>query len=176
LIILFQRIFILAIVCFPSLIFAQLDREKVGNESFFTQQGGFFNYGDKDKVNIFVSTWGYTKYPGRYLIPKGTTVQDLISYSGGPLAETNLEELRLFRPKNDSLGNYKDKIITLNYNDLFWNDEPKTKNYANPELMTGDVLIFTGEPRYFARDNVNFILSIAAVLISIGILAVSLIK
>ena len=40
--------------------------------------------------------------------------------------------------------------------------------------MPGDILIFTGEPRYFGRDNVNFILSISAVLISIGILIVSI--
>lgn len=169
---------ILIILSFPSLLFSQNDREKVGNNEITSQQGGFYNYGDKDKVNIEVNIWGYVKYPGKYLIPKGSTVMDLISYSGGPITESKLEDIRLFRPKNDSLHT-KDKLINLDYNDLLWDSPPEDlknfKNKINIALMPGDILIFTGEPRYFARDNINFILSISAVLISIGILVVSII-
>ena len=104
---------------------------------------------------------------------------DLISYSGGPVTESKLEDIRLFRPRNDSLHT-KDKLINLDYNDLLWEapqtDRERFKNKINLTLEPGDVLIFTGEPRYFARDNVNFILSLSAVLVSIGILIVSIVK
>lgn len=126
-----------------------------------------------------MNIWGYVKYPGKYLIPKGSTIMDLISYSGGPLIESKLEDIRLFRPKNDSLGT-QDKLINLDYNDLLWeapvSDRERFKSKINLMLQPGDILIFTGEPRYFARDNINIILSVSAVLISLGILVVSIVK
>lgn len=170
----FQIIFI--VILLPAYSFSQVDRQKVGNEYFNNQQGGFFNYGDKDKVNIDVNIWGFVKFPGKYLVPKGSTVQDLISYSGGPSVEARLEDVILYRPKNDSLNNSKDQIINLYYNDLFWEEIKLSKDRRNPVLSPGDILILKGEPRYFARDNVNFILSISAVLISLGILVVTAIS
>lgn len=170
------KAFTLIFLSIPAIIFSQVDRQKVGNDMLTSQQGGFYNYGDKDKVNIEVNVWGYVKFPGKYLIPKGSTIMDLISYSGGPLTETKLEDIRLFRPKNDSLRIAEDKVIELNYNDLFWEERVSSKSKYNSEMIPGDILILTGEPRYFARDNVNFILSISAVLISIGILLVSIVK
>lgn len=170
----FHIIFI--VIFIPVILFSQVDRQKVGNESFFNQQGGFFNYGDKDNVNIDVNVWGFVKFPGKYLIPEGSTVQDLISYSGGPIVDAKLEEVILYRPKNDSLGNFKDKLIDLSYNDLFWEEVRQGKDRMNPVLKPGDILVIRGEPRYFARDNVNFILSISAVLISLGILVVTAIS
>lgn len=172
----FFKISTFIFISFPVFSFAQLDKQKVGNESFYPQQGGFYNYGDKDKVNIDVNVWGYVKYPGKYLIPKGSTIQDLISYCGGPLVESKLEDIRLFRPKNDSLNISKDKIINLDYNDLFWEDKVSSNDKINFELLPGDILILPGEPRYFARENVSLILSISATLISLGILVVSIVK
>lgn len=173
------KIFVITILCIPAFSLSQIDRQQVGNDQINTQQGGYYNYGGKDKVNIEVNIWGYVKYPGKYLIPKGSTVMDLISYSGGPITESKLEDIRLFRPRNDSL-NTKDKLINLDYNDLLWDspvaDREKFKNKINLTLLPGDVLIFTGEPRYFTRDNISFILSISAVLISIGILVISITK
>jgi len=153
-----------------------VDRQKVGNDEAFSQQGGFYNFGDKNKVNIDVNVWGFVKFPGKYLIPKGSTVQDLISYSGGPLIDSKLEDFRLFRPKNDSLKITKDEVFYLNYDDLLWNEKVKSGNKTNPVLQPGDVLIIKGEPRYFTRDNVAFILSISSVLISLGILVVTAIS
>ena len=81
----FIRFSILIILTIPSSLLSQIDREKVGNNEINSQQGGYYNYGDKDRVNIEVNIWGYVKFPGKYLIPKGSTVMDLISYSGGPI-------------------------------------------------------------------------------------------
>ncbi len=161
----------------PSILYSQQDGLRVGNDNFLSQQGGFYNYGDKDGVNIYVNIWGYVKFPGKYLIPKGSTIVDLISYGGGPLTDAKLEDIRLFRPKNDSLGIYKDEFKKIDYNDLVWEeDATNIKNKVKAVLLPGDVLVLTGEPRYFGRDNLNFVLAISSVLISLGILAVSIAK
>lgn len=164
-------------VLFPGLLFSQQEGLRVGNDNFLSQQGGYYNYGDKDGVNIYVNIWGYVKFPGKYLIPKGSTVVDLISYGGGPLTDAKLEDIRLFRPKNDSLGFYKDQLKKFNYNDLVWDEDAQIKQQkVNIELQPGDVLVLTGEPRYFGRDNLNLWLAISSVMISLGILVVSIAK
>lgn len=154
----------------------QNDKEKVGETLIGTSTGSFYNYSDKNKVNIEVNIWGFVKNPGKYLIPKGSSVQDLISYSGGPILETNLEDIRLFRPKNDSLGISDDKIINLNYNDLLWSEKMGTNKLLNPTLEPGDILVFPGGPRYFFRDNISLIASLISVLVTIAVLIVTITK
>jgi hypothetical protein len=158
-----------------NLVYSQPDREQVGNENLLNISGGaFYNYAQKNKVNIEVNIWGYVKHPGKYLIPKGVTVQDLISYAGGPLVDANLDQIKLYRPKNDSLFIESDLIIRLNYDDLFWEEQVGSKGKKNPVLLPGDILIFPGEPRLFFKENLSIILSIASVLISLGILVLSI--
>jgi hypothetical protein len=173
----FASILILLALIAPSFIYSQQDRLRVGNDNFLSQQGGFYNYGDKDGVNIYVNIWGYVKFPGKYLIPKGSNIVDLISYSGGPLTDATLEDIRLFRPKNDSLGIFKDEFRKIDYNDLVWEEKVNVvKNKVQSVLLPGDVVILTGEPRYFGRDNLNLVLAISSILISLGILVVSITK
>lgn len=128
-------------------------------------------------MNIYVNLWGYAKFPGKYLIPEGSTIIDLISYAGGPVTDATLEDIRLFRPRNDSLGTFKDELRKIDYNDFVWEDKVSAKkNRVNLELRPGDVLVLTGEPRTFGRDNLNTILAITSVLISLGILAVTIVE
>jgi hypothetical protein len=170
----FNIILILCSFFILSGIVKSQDKEKVGVNQIFSQQGGFYNFGDRDKVNIEVSVWGYVKYPGKYIISKGSTIVDLISYAGGPLVDAKLENIRLFRPKNDTLNITKDEMINLNYEDIFWSEKIMEKSKRNISLMPGDVLIFPGEPRLFFKDNLSIILSIGSVLISLAILVVSI--
>jgi hypothetical protein len=153
------------------------DKERVGSNQIFSQQGGFFNYSEKDKVNIEVSVWGYVKFPGKYIIPQGSTLVDLISFAGGPIIDAKLEEIRLFRQKNDTLNISADEMIKIDYNDIFWSENVfsnKTNKNRNITLKPGDVLVFPGEPRLFFKDNFSLILSAASVLISLTILIVSI--
>jgi len=150
------------------------DKERVGNFQTYSQSGGLFNYGEKDKVNIEVSIWGYVKFPGKYIIPQGSTLVDLVSYAGGPSVDAKLDNIRLFRPKNDSLNISEDEMIKIDYNDIFWLDKVTFKKNRNIIMKPGDILIFPGEPRLFFKDNISIILSVASVLISLAILVVSI--
>lgn len=154
---------------------AQDDKTKIGTDQNSTQQGGYYNFGDKTKVNIEVNVLGYVRYPGKYLIPRGSTFQDLMAFCGGPTIDAKYDKIRLYRPKNDSLGIRSDKIIQLDYNDIFWEDrinDSVTK--TNPVLLPGDFLIFPGDQKLFFRDSIGIITSIASVLISLGILVLTI--
>ncbi|HRE40591.1 MAG TPA: SLBB domain-containing protein [Ignavibacteria bacterium] len=156
--------------------YAQNDREQVGRPDILgNTTGGFYNYSDPNKVNIEVSVWGYVKYSGKYLIPEGSTIQDLISYAGGPTIDAELKDIRLFRPKNDSLGITKDQIIKLDYDDLFWNENlGSSTNKNNPILSPGDVLVFPGEPKLFFADKLSLYLAVGSTLISLAILILNI--
>ena len=152
------------------------DNIRIGFDEIQKTGINYFNYAEKDKINIEVSLWGYVKSPGKYLIPQGTRAIDILTLGGGPLQDAMLEDIRIVRLKNDSLNISKDRIINLNYNDFLWEDQIKTGSKDNPVLMPGDIILVPGEPRYFFRENLSIILSISTVLISVGILIINIVN
>lgn len=155
---------------FYNILFAQEDT-KIGINfgSRGTTQGAFYDYSDPETINIKVAVWGYVRYPGRYIIPFGTTSRDLLSYAGGPDANALLEKLKIYRVDEEG----KDKIIELNYNKLLWEDDASYP-IENIELQAGDVLLVPGEPRLFFREYLSIILSITSTLISLSILILNI--
>ena len=101
----YLQIFLLLILV--SSLSGQDNKEKIGLEEIGKNGVNYYNYADKEKVNFEVSVWGYVKNPGRYLIPAGTTFLDLITFCGGPIVESKMDDVRLIRVKNDSL-NFKE--------------------------------------------------------------------
>ncbi len=59
--------------------FAQEDDYQVGlSQDYIRQnQGAYYDYSDPAGLNIRVSVWGYVKYPGRYIIPQRSNINDL---------------------------------------------------------------------------------------------------
>jgi len=150
--------------------------------------GGFYDYSEADKINIPVSVLGYAKFPGKYLVPEGTNVMDLLAYAGGPTTDALLEQIALFRystsdtsafppPKNakDSLqiSQTGNKVLELNYNSLLW-DEISPPVDTIPVLQPGDVLLLKGEPRFFFRDYISIGLQILSAAISLTILILNI--
>jgi protein involved in polysaccharide export with SLBB domain len=119
-----------------------------------------------------VNLWGFVRYPGRYRVPINTTFMDLITYAGGPIMESNLEEIRILRNSTNPEG--KPEMIVLDYNDLLWDSKISSKPKHNPVLKPGDVIVIKEEKRYTFRENVGFYLPIITSLISIVTLIVTL--
>ncbi len=137
----------------------------------YQTNAGLFDYSDPAAVNIKVAVWGFVRYPGKYIVPGYSNVNDLLSYSGGPTDAARLEDLRIIRINPDS----SETIIPLNYKDLLFNSDV-TKIKGSPQLKAGDVLLVSGEPRLYFTNYLQIALSIASTLISLSILLINIFK
>ncbi len=177
------------LLVFSTTFLIQAQDVKIGRDAQIRQTGGaFFDYSDPDRINITVSALGYVKFPGKYLVPEGTTVLDLLAFSGGPTTDAKLEQIALFRfansdtaafppPKNakdssliSSTGN---RVLELNYNSLLWEDNIRPVDTI-PKLQPGDILLLKGEPRFFFRDYLSIALQILSAAISLTILILNI--
>lgn len=168
------KIYVFIVYCFLSLTsaFAQNDVQ-IGSDfrNYRQPQGAYYDYSDPAKINIKVHLWGYVKYPGYYVIPSGSTVNDLISYAGGPTDDALLQDVRVYR-KNE---NQTDVMYKYNYDALLWQDTLNS-HIDFPFLLAGDVVLVPGEPRYFLRQDISFYLSLTTGLASIAALIISILK
>jgi len=153
-----------------NITFAQQEDYQVGlSQDYLRQsQGAYFDYSDADGLNIKVSVWGYVQYPGRYIIPERSTINDLISYAGGISDNSDLEEMRIFRVNPDSTQ----EMFIYNYDDLWWN-ETLQKQLTLSKMEAGDVLIVPGRPRWYWENYLTLTLSIVGVLLSLATLIIT---
>lgn len=154
-------------------VFSQ-DDDLILGQSQKQNSAAIFDLSDPIGVNIEVNLWGFVKLPGRYRVPVTTTFLDLMSFSGGPTEESNLEEIRILRNGNDP--GKKPEVIKLNYDDLMWNDEISSKTRINPVLQSGDVVIILKEKRYSFREDIGFYLPILTTALSITVLVITINK
>jgi len=152
------------------LCFAQ-DDVQIGMRlnKFERERGGLYDYSNPDEINIKVMVWGYVYFPGQYIIPSTSSVNDLLALAGGPLKDADIEDLRLFRINIDSTQS----MIKFDYNDLLW-EEKLSGNVRIPNLKAGDILLVPGYERFFFKDYLSIILSITSVLTSVAILLVTI--
>ncbi|MGZ8887636.1 MAG: SLBB domain-containing protein [Nitrososphaeraceae archaeon] len=165
-----KRIFISCFILFAIPLFAQVDQQ-IGRtrDQFNSYYGNFYDYSDPTTINVKVSIWGYVRSPGKYIVPIYTTVPDLISYAGGPVEESNLDDVRIYRVDK----NANEEIIKLNYTDLLHEDQ-LNKNKVNPNLKAGDILIIPGSPKYYFTNYLNISLSILSAIVSLTILVITI--
>jgi hypothetical protein len=135
------------------------------------QQGGLFDYSNPSTINIKVQLWGYVQYPGYYVVPAGISINELISFAGGPKEDASLEDIRVTKIKEGT----PTKMVKYNYNDMVWEDEIKNQiNFVR--LEAGDIVVVPGEPRYFVREDIAFYLGIVTTLASLTALILSIIS
>jgi len=134
-------------------------------------KGGQYDYSDPDAINIKVLVWGYVEFPGHYIIPSKSSVNDLLALAGGPTTDANIEDLRLFRINDD----LTQSMIKFDYNDLLWN-EKLTREIQIPVLKAGDILLVPGEPRWFLKDYLGITLSLVSTLASIAVLLITIFR
>ena len=162
---------ILLVVGFYTNIYSQ-DDIQIGNRGVRTgTTGGVFDYSNPTTINIKVQLWGYVRYPGYYIVPAGISINELISYAGGPMQDASLDEIRVTKIKEG----VQTKIIKYNYNDMMWEDEIQSQ-ISFVRLEAGDIVVVPGEPRYFARDDIAFYLGIVTTLASLTALILSIIS
>ena len=160
------------IILFASTLisFAQEDIQ-IGRrlEIYDRYRGGAYDYSEADAINIKVLVWGYVPFPGHYIIPSTSNVNDLLAWAGGPTPDANMDDLRLFRVNADGTQS----LIKFDYNDLLWNDNLQ-KPVKIPELQPGDILLVPGEERLFFWDFFNIALSVITTLAVVAAVVISL--
>lgn len=134
--------------------------------------GAMFDYSNPDAINIKVQIWGYVQYPGQYIIPATSKINDLLSLAGGPNSNANVDELKLFRINPDS----SQSLLNFDYSDIIWSGDKLRKPIKMPRLRAGDILIVSGSPKWYARDYLGVVLSIVSTLASITTLLVYIYK
>lgn len=132
------------------------------------RQGGFYDFSDPESINMRVSIWGFVKFPGRYLVPVYTSATDLLSYAGGPTANSDLEDLRLYRVMEDSTQH----MFKFNFNDLLWTDDLEKVDRKIPKLQGSDLFVVPGAPRLYFRNWFRIFLSVFSALVSLTLLII----
>lgn len=169
-----QIIALIVLFVFSQTLMAQTKDVELGSKykTSLDRQGGFYDYSDEGSVNMRVAVWGFVRYPGRYLVPITTTVSDLFSYAGGPLDDSELRDLRLYRIMEDSTQH----MFTFDFDDLLWSENIKSETRTVPKLQGGDLLIVPGAPRLYFKDWFRVGLSIFSAMVSLALLIIRISK
>lgn len=137
---------IITIIAFNTLYLYSQNDTRVTSEELKKVGTNYFNYSDPGKVNIEVKVLGGVRYPGIYLVPEGTNVIELLSLSGNVIHQETADNIKLIRT-TQQIGKLSARhIITLNYRELFEDDELKSINTLNPVLNHGDILVVPMNP------------------------------
>ena len=116
------------------------------------------------------------KNPGKYLVPTGTTVIDVLGLAGNVLQEETTDNIRLLRNSQKGEKLSDDNILTLKYREIFKDALLKSVNKSNPILLPGDILIIPITPEKTFWDNFRDVSSVVTPLITIGTLIISIIS
>lgn len=136
----------------------------------------YFNYSDPDKVNIEVIVLGGVKYPGKYLVPEGSTFLDVMSLTGGLINDRIGDNIKFIRPSEKSGKLKDDKVILLKYADLFKDDSIGIVNKNNPVLKPGDVIAVPIKPEMTTWEVIKDVLIVSTPLISLASLIVTILN
>lgn len=136
---LYSLLFVLIIFSLLKSTYAQ-DTTQVIGDKVLKQRINYYDFSDPLKINFEVIVWGGFKYPGKYLVPEGTTVIDLLTYSGLPSNSDLLEEVKLLRTREIASKFESSVVLKFNYQKFF---DRKTTNFSsdNPLLKPGDILL-----------------------------------
>jgi hypothetical protein len=174
----FKIYYIIKILFIIILLRAPLYAQKetrVGEDEIKKIGLNYFNYSDPDKTNIEILVLGGVKNPGKYLVPEGTTVIDILSLSGNLIREETADNIKLIRNAQKEGKLTDNNIISLSYRDLFRDEPLKSVNKSNPVLIAGDILIIPINPEKTFWDYFLIVSGVVTPLVAIGTLIVSII-
>lgn len=112
---------------------------KAGPEDLQQKAGRYFNFSDKNKINFEVTIIGGVA-PGKYLVPEGTTLFDLLIMAGGTKEEI-VEDIKVVSLKSDSPTLKSRNITEFDYSTLYGTKKDVEKALQNPLVRPGDLII-----------------------------------
>lgn len=104
-----------------------------------SSNGSYYEYSIGSGLKISVNLWGFVRSPGRYVVPSSTTLVQLLSFGGGPVAEARLNDIKIIRDESVD-STIVEKILVMNL-ELFQKTGDANQN---PTLYPGDTIIVPG--------------------------------
>ena len=118
----------------------------------------YYSYYESGDLTIRVSTWGGVRFPGLYEIPRGTTLEELFSLSGGP--QLGDRQRRSRREMTIELLRTTNGVREVLFSQTMEDDIAAIEQ--NPILQDGDVLtVQSVSRRTFSVRDIFPILSAA---------------
>jgi hypothetical protein len=104
------------------------------------QKVNYYDFSDPTKVNFEVIAWGGFKNPGKYLVPEGTTMIDMMTYAGLPPNSDLLSDVKLVRAKDITSKYQSSSVIKFNFK-KFFDKETTVFTTENPLVKPGDIIL-----------------------------------
>jgi hypothetical protein len=135
-----------------------------------------YNFSNPNKVNFEVIVWGGVKLPGKYIVPEGTTLIDVLTLTGGPSNEGIIASFKLIRGR-DVNGKYTStEVLNLNYSDFFKREQTTQLVKTNPLLRPGDIIVFPIEEEKNFWFYTKEVLAVLTPLLSLASLIITISK
>lgn len=153
---------------FPIISEAQTTRETPQSRMFRLGEG-MVRIAEPGQLADTLNLWGDVSAPGRYIVPRGTTVTELISYARGPISlrtgETTLDwsEVRLeiaisrFNPDTGM-----EKVLNFQYR----YNQPLPEELRTFKLESNDMVSLQVRRRPIFRDYVQVVAPAVSLLLS----------
>ena len=138
------------------------DARELPQSQQFRLGEGMVRIAEPGQIADTVNVWGDISNPGRYMIPRGTTIPEIISYARGPVSlrtgETTLDwsevRLEVAISRFDPEQGYEEVInFTYHYN------EPLPEEFREFTLQSNDVFSVQVRRRPTFQDYIGVIAS-----------------
>ncbi len=85
------------------------------------------------ELTMQVNIWGYVHNPGRYEVPTSTDLIQLVSYAGGPIADAQMDEVKVTRFLKRETGISRGEFF-VNLNELSKVEQAKLTLYPGDTI------------------------------------------
>jgi hypothetical protein len=107
------------------------------------------------EITMSVNLWGFVGGPGHYDIPASTTLVELLSYAGGPTAQSRLTDIRIIHADTT----YEKRVEVFNIQQYIESGDVS----QNPYLLTGDTIVVSGRALDVFFQTVSIITNIMVI-------------
>lgn len=147
--------------------------QNINSSNLFRQANGIFRVAEPGQLADSVNVWGDIPNTGRFLIPKGTTIPELMSYAGGPKGlnsdQFNLSSVKIKVNISRYLGPEAKRSVVKNFE--FKYKDPIPAELYNYNIRNNDVVSIEVRRRPNFLDIIRTVGPIVTTITSIIILS-----
>lgn len=115
--------------------FAQLTESGLAPSLSRGSSASYYYIGKPGELTMQVNLWGAVKNPGRYEVPSGTDLVQLLSYAGGPLEAATLSDVKVTRVERKEGGGSLRSEFRVDLEDLRDVDPAKLALYPGDTVF-----------------------------------------